>query len=212
MSKKYSSDDKMQNLFEGFRKSLNENEDISAAVADYRARKNDYKERIAAGMNYEYRRSERAGKHMIFFIHPSKGNGYEFVRLEFPIGGRGQTVSDAEKSIQKMGHSWSSLVSAANQGDEKAITILHAHGDMGYAMNEVRIGTQDYIAMDIADGARPEQTDIVNDLVDTMAKAGYDWAQHYGKNQTPEMAAKFEMFADKLEDALNQAAKALYKV
>ena len=78
-------------------------------------------------------------------------------------------------------------------------------------INEVQVGTSEFNAMDIADGARPDQVDIVNDLVDTMAKAGYAWAAEFGKNQDPEFAAKFEMFADKLEDALIQAAKGLYK-
>ena len=78
-------------------------------------------------------------------------------------------------------------------------------------INEVEIGGAEFGSIDIQDGARPDQIDIVNDLVDAMAKAGYAWAAEYGKNQTPEMASQFEMLADKLEDALIQAAKRLYK-
>ena len=127
MSKKYSSDNEMQNLFEGFRRSLNENV-VNESMEEYSMRKKEYQERIAAGMNYEYRRVERAGKHTISFIQPDKGNGYEYVRLEFGIGGKGQPPSDAERGVRDMGYSWSSLASAANDGDEKAIKILHQYG------------------------------------------------------------------------------------
>ena len=75
-------------------------------------------------------------------------------------------------------------------------------------LNEIQIGHQE---IQPQYGERPDQIDIVNDLVEIMAKAGRSWAENYGKNQTPEMAAKFEMFADKLEDALIQAARTLYK-
>ena len=75
-------------------------------------------------------------------------------------------------------------------------------------LNEIEIGGEE---IQPQYDERPDQYDIVNDLVETMAQAGKRWAQDFGKNQTPEMAAKFEMFADKLEDALIQAAKSLYK-
>ena len=122
MSNKYSSDDGMQKLFEGFRRSLNEGDDFrdtygagastgDVLIADMERAQ---RERDAARAAADYVYKQKGDHHL---IHHAGGT------FSIPAGG-GQ-MSEADRALASYGfESARELADAANAGDKNAIYLI----------------------------------------------------------------------------------------
>tara|TARA_B100000902_G_C26703139_1_gene618199 strand:+ start:39 stop:404 length:366 start_codon:yes stop_codon:yes gene_type:complete len=116
MSNKYSSDNGMQKLFEGFRRSLNESDydmPYGSTVGDVRQAEMDAEQRERdAARKYVYK--EEGTNHL---IHHEGGT------FSIPKGG-GQ-MSKADREIEHFGFTGPrDLADAANAGDKNAIYLI----------------------------------------------------------------------------------------
>ncbi len=123
MSNKYSSDDGMQKLFEGFRRSLNEGDDFrdtygaGASTGDVLMADMEraQRERDAARASADYVYKQKGTNHL---IHHAGGT------FSIPISGKGQ-MSKADMEIEKFGFTGPrDLADAANAGDKNAIYLI----------------------------------------------------------------------------------------